>query len=135
MDSTIVLNNTSNNQEFNIQLPFHIDSSKFDPELWIVSANNNIINLDEALQADNLVVRSAPNPLDKELSVEIITEHAGQARILFTDDNGRIAIDQKEALFYGYNQYKYDISTLSSGYYILYIKANNDIYRRNFIKP
>ena len=135
MDSTIVLNNTSNNQEFNIQLPFHIDSSKFDPKLWIVSANNTIINLDEALQADNLVVKSAPNPLDKELSVEIITEHAGQARILFTDDNGRIAIDQKEALFYGYNQYKYDISTLSSGYYILYIKVNNDTYRRNFVKP
>jgi hypothetical protein len=133
-DTTLVLNNTVNNQEFNIQLPFTIDSSTFDPERWLISAQNTIINLDDELKADNLVIKSAPNPLDKVLNIDITTEKPGKASIRLCDESGRLMVTKNVELFYGLNQFSFDVSTFASGYYALFVKANNDSYQRNFLK-
>ena len=133
-DTTLVLNNTINNQEFNIQVPFKIDSSKFDPERWLISAQNTIINLDDELKADNLVIKSAPNPFDKVLNIDITTEKPGKASIRLCDESGRLMLSKNVEIFYGLNQYSLDVSSLSSGYYALFIKANSDTYQRNFLK-
>lgn len=41
-DTTYRLENTQNNQYFNVEVPFIVDSISFDPDFWLISTNNDV---------------------------------------------------------------------------------------------
>jgi hypothetical protein len=65
-DTTIVFDHTSNAQIFRIYPEFEIDSVKFDPEQWIISADNMV-----TLERKTEVVTMYPNPVTDFLRISI----------------------------------------------------------------
>lgn len=63
------LNNTENNQIFEMELPFEADSLAFDPELWLLSAGNVVIR-ENSFNPGSAVILS-PNPARDQLKVDI----------------------------------------------------------------
>jgi hypothetical protein len=68
-DTTMVFNNTYSGEKFNVNPGFTIDSVKFDPELWIVSANDTItLGISDLPIGKQLTIM--PNPASDFLTVK-----------------------------------------------------------------
>ena len=69
-DTTIVLYPQTGNA-FSVFLPFNIDSVKIDPELWIISGNNQVIQTSNTNYTPlvDLGLRISPNPVRTSLHV------------------------------------------------------------------
>lgn len=125
-DSTVVLGNTVNDQEFSFNLPFPVDSAAFDPDLWLISGHNVITSVSE-LDRDSPLLILYPNPVEDILNWRI--PGAGprrMARVLdalgrtvFTGDAGKGNID---------------IHRLSPGGYVLELSGGGAVLRTRFVK-
>lgn len=73
-DSILILDHTFSGELFNIALPFTPNTIEFDPELWLISANNNITNRKDAPISDSLGrnIIIAPNPVQDILTITIV---------------------------------------------------------------
>ena len=67
MDTTLVFDHTYSGESFAANLPFTIDSVFFDPELWLISGNNNMVSVSEI--ENNRVLYCYPNPVNHLLTV------------------------------------------------------------------
>lgn len=68
LDTTIILDNTSNYQNFNFTLPFKAISATVDPLKWIL-ADYKISNITEFNNFEKLNVIAYPNPTRKEVQL------------------------------------------------------------------
>jgi len=127
-DTTMVFNNTYSGEIFNVNPGFTIDSVKFDPELWIVSAKNTItLGINDLPAGKQLTIM--PNPasdfltvkhnLGKIISLEILNmEGKQQAVQLKKEDETSIVINTQ---------------LLKPAMYLLRIAFNEGIVTRKFI--
>lgn len=83
-DTLIILNHTHNNQHFLINPGFDITDTTIDPDLWLISANNQILT-DPDVQFLNVEVY--PNP-----ATDIVRVKTGKRKgnLYITDISGRI---------------------------------------------
>jgi aminopeptidase N len=73
-DSLLRLDHSYSGEEFEIELPFQVNSLSFDPELWLISAENTIeeqiissVSSNDLLEA----IRISPNPFNNMLRIGI----------------------------------------------------------------
>jgi len=121
-DTTLIFNNTTNNQDTVFQLSFTPTEIIFDPNLWILSRNNNIVlNLPQNEAKTDIMVY--PNPVKDKLNIETSNAHILNINII--DMNGKIVTTKKLT-----NSKQHTISTarLSKGNYILNIRWENGSY-------
>ncbi|HEY4800899.1 MAG TPA: M1 family aminopeptidase, partial [Bacteroidia bacterium] len=67
-DTIVRLHNTSSGQTYSIQFPFHVDSVKFDPERWLITANNSVTGI-AAFSLLPFTINVFPNPANSELII------------------------------------------------------------------
>lgn len=119
-DTTIVLDHTSSGQVFEVPIGFNALSLTFDPDLWLLSANNTVEHdnsVGAQTPADN-TVSVFPNPVTKELSIQT-------GGISFERFELRNACSQLVRMqLAGQNSIqKMDLSDLPSGVYFLTLQS------------
>ncbi len=127
-DTTLVFNHTFSGEMFTVNPGFAIDSVKFDPDLWLVSANNTVaLGKDDLPAGKNLVLM--PNPasdflyvqhnLGKINSIEILSMEGKQEKVqIRNQDDARIEIG---------------IKNLSAGMYLVRIGYNGGVVTRKVV--
>jgi hypothetical protein len=128
-DTTIVFNHTFSGEMFEINPGFTIISTEFDPDLWLISANNHItLGVDDITAA--MEIRMLPNPAGNHLYVQHNHSKINSLEIL--NLNGKkesiILINEKET------DIEINIQNLKPGMYLLRIVYDEGIITRKFVK-
>lgn len=127
-DTTIVFNHTFSGEIFFINPGFSIDSMKFDPELWLVSAKNNItLGINDLPAGKEIKLR--PNPASDLLYVQHNLGKINSLEILNLEGKQEsIRIKKEEE-----NHFEINTQMLSPGMYLLRITYKEGIVTRKFI--
>lgn len=131
-DTTIRVNHTFSGQSFSVQLSFHADSLLFDPELWIISANNTVSSVQQ-LSVD-ASVSIYPNPANEQLFIYSGNANTGKGTMKIYDVSGRL-VQENELQFNGTNsQQSVSIAGLNSGAYLVVIETAQGNVTERFVK-
>lgn len=127
-DSLLVLNHTYSGQSFQLTLPFEAEQVEFDPDHWIISANNTYdftVGIPESGLENR--VQIYPNPAQDKLYFS-----SGQMirRVQIFDQSGKLVRTRE----INNSNFSENISELANGLYFVLIQNNNTIVRKKFIK-
>ncbi|MCC6841385.1 MAG: peptidase M1 [Flavobacteriales bacterium] len=125
-DSTVVLQHTANDQEFTFDLPFTVEQVVFDPEIWLVSAQNLVTRVAE-LAGGRELLRLRPNPATDRIQWQGGSAWANSSAVL-RDAMGR-AVRQVAA-----RTGSMDLAGLAPGQYTLEMITALGPMRARFIK-
>jgi hypothetical protein len=75
-----------------------------------------------------------PNPVEKQLDVDFVSEIESKIDIKIFDSNGKIVVNEKRTVYRGINSLKFDMSAYNNGLYIIELDANEDSFRSKFSK-
>ncbi len=86
---------------------------------------NNLLRTEESDVNDfNAILY--PNPADKNISLEIKSNHEAQAQITITDMLGRQVLNEIEFLIIGNNIINYNIENFAAGMYLVQIQNGSE---------
>lgn len=130
-DTTIRISHTFDGETFYVQLPFVADSLLFDPEYWIISANNQVngvrsVSLDYSISL-------YPNPANDEIFLKAGNGISGNARYTIYDAQGK-RVMQNELIFSGTNEQKIFTGGMNSGLYLVVVETENGVWGKRFVK-
>lgn len=120
----LVLNNSTNNQTFNVSVPFTVTGVEFDPNRHIIS-NNNTAALSIGNNMYSYEIKISPNPADNFLNLEIPTQVSLEKVVVFNNLGQRL---------FETNSPSFDVSKLSTGVNYLTIITSEGTYQKKFIK-
>jgi aminopeptidase N len=120
-DTLMVFDNTVNNQTFNIITDFTIDSIQFDPDKWLVTANNSI-NYILSKDIEKSKIEIYPNPCSNYFHIKNIDLEKHNLNI-YSSNGTRLnySLEKKSNLSYMVN-----IRNATSGIYIISITDRNN---------
>lgn len=120
----VVVNNTTNGEEFIVSVPFVVTGVAFDPNKHIISKNNTA-----TLGTENFDMNSAisvyPVPSENELTIQFPNNLSVYKVEIYNNLGQLLKTDFKNVL---------DISELSSGVHFLKIETSEGVFHKNFIK-
>lgn len=120
----VVVNNSTNDQEFIVPVPFVVTGVAFDPNKHIISKNNTA-----TLGTENFDMNSAisiyPVPSENELTIQFPNNVTLYKVEIYNNLGQLLKTDFKNVL---------DISGLSSGVHFLKIETSEGLFHKNFIK-
>lgn len=132
-DTTVVLDHRFSGQEFVVELPFEAGEVSFDPDLWLVSANNQVnVILVSTQDLDYLAkqVQIFPNPANDFLTVDVKKLPVKVWQIDIFDTKGSFVMRQQVT-----NNFEtLDVSEFSSGMYLLRLQTDAGTIAKTFIK-
>lgn len=131
-DTIIRINHTFSGETFSVQLPFHADSLIFDPELWIISANNTVNNVRQLTIDHSISI--FPNPSADELMLTFGNSYSGNVQLNITDAEGKSVLKKELLLSSTTNQNRIDISVLASGVYFVSVVTADETFTMKFVK-
>jgi aminopeptidase N len=128
-DTTIRVANSFSGQNYTLQLPFEVDSVKFDPERWLISAGNTVSGINP--KAVPYLINVFPNPVSTNLFIN-------------TSDNGfhlsaaalYNAIGQQvylQTFLQNTNSVDIDTRAFSDGVYMLNLSTDAGAIQRKII--
>lgn len=120
----LVLNNTTNNQTFDVNVPFTVTSVTFDPNKHIISKNNTAM----LASADNVFsydIKVFPNPTKSTLTVEIPSQISLESISIYNNLGQRIFHTKSSS---------FDVSSLPTGIHYLTIVTSKGTYKKKFLK-
>ena len=120
----VVLDHTSNGQQFLVTVPFPVTSATFDPEKHIISKNNTTTLGITSLDWTN-VIQIIPNPAFDYLTIEI-PEAISLEKVSVLNQLGQTVFTSLDS--------KLNVISLSSGVYYLNISTSAGTYYKKFIK-
>lgn len=120
----VVVNNTSNGQEFIVPVPFQIASLEFDPNKNIIS-KNNVVTLGTSTVEIEKTIAVYPNPVKDELHIQLPTNISLEKVIVF-NSLGQKMLESTTLDF--------SIATLSSGVHYLQIITSEGTFNKKIIK-
>ena len=132
-DTIIRVQNNFSGESFSVQLSFHADSLMFDPNYWIISANNTIVSGINQLTIDNSI-SVFPNPSADQLSIQNGNGFTGNAKAKIVDANGKLVLEKNFIFSTSTNQNIIDISMLTSGLYFVTIETEKKSFSTKFVK-
>jgi hypothetical protein len=133
-DTLIRLEHTEDGQFFMTPLSWEVKAVHFDPDLWIVSANNSVTKspidsvLDESLSKQVLV---RPNPGANQLEVAIKGDRLWFERVRIYDSSGRLVEERSPQLS---RLEKWDASAWPSGVYHIFIETGEGYLTKRWVK-
>ena len=119
-----VLNNTSNNQEFIISVPFAITGVLFYPEKDLISKNNTATLANESFELQNGIA-IYPNPVQDELNIQLPSNVTINSVTLFNGIGQKVLVKSNN---------NFSVSTLSSGVYYVEIETSEGTFHKKIIK-
>ena len=120
----VVVNHTTNGQEFVVAVPFVVAGVTFDPNKHIISKNNVVTLGNEAFQLEE-TVSIYPNPTNDELHIMMPTNVQLQ-KVEIYNTLGQLVGLQSTVDF--------NVNNLSSGLHVIKITTSEGIIHKNFIK-
>lgn len=120
----VVVNNTTNAQEFIVSVPFVVTGVAFDPNKHIISKNNTATLGTETFDM-NSAIFVYPVPSENELTIQFPSNVTLYKVEIYNNLGQLLKTDFKNIL---------DISGLSSGVHFLKIETSEGIFHKNFIK-
>lgn len=120
----VVVNNTTNGQEFIVSVPFVVTGVTFDPNKHIIS-NENIETLGNENFDSNNAVSVYPVPAENELTIQFPTNYKLYKVEIYNNLGQLLGTDYKKNI---------NISQLSSGVHFLKIETSEGVFHKNFIK-
>lgn len=132
-DTTIIFDHQFSGQNFSTTINFPIISTQFDPELWILSANNLVIGVSD-LKDQNTQLSVYPNPAETKLNIILHSLNNGRFQYEITDITGRVISIENEYSFTANSLNTIDISDFSPGVFFIKVQDNNTTYTKRFIK-
>ena len=120
----VVVNNTTNAQEFIVSVPFVVTGVAFDPNKHIISKNNVATLASNSFDLDQ-TVSVYPNPANDELHLMMPTS-VQLEKVEIYNTLGQL-VGQKI-------EHDFSISELASGIHLLKITTSEGVIHKNFIK-
>jgi aminopeptidase N len=120
----VVVNHTSNGQEFIVSVPFVVTGVTFDPNKHIISRNNVATLASNSFDLEQ-TISVYPNPANDELHIMMPTSVQLEKVEIF-NTLGQL-IGQK-------TDHDFSISELASGIHLLKITTSEGVIHKNFIK-
>ncbi|RPD94585.1 T9SS C-terminal target domain-containing protein [Aureibaculum marinum] len=120
----IVLNNTSNGQEFTETVNFQVAQVLIDPDNNLISNNNAVVLGVNEYEASHFIVY--PNPVSKELTIKNSSQIPIEKITIYN------ALGQLENQFSA--KQSIDVSTLTNGIYFMHIKTATTSIYKSFLK-
>lgn len=131
-DTTVVFDHLFSGQVFSPTINFPVVSVQFDPELWILSADNTVTGISEYSSIDNQVV-VYPNPAKDALNILSINNANPVESIQITDVLGRSVLQTGE--YKGIQKIiTVNTSQLTKGTYFIKIALKSGTNNKSFIK-
>ncbi len=131
-DTTIVFDHQYSGQNFAATINFPIISVQFDPELWILSANNTVTGISEYSSIDNQVV-VYPNPAKDVINILSLNNANPVEYIEITDVSGRVVL--KSDVYKGIQKViSINTSQFRKGTYLVKIALRTGTNNKSFIK-
>lgn len=120
----VVVNHTSNAQEFIVPVPFVVTGVTFDPNKHIISRNNVATLANESFDLEQ-TISVYPNPTTNELHIMMPTT-LQLDKVEIYNTLGQL-VEQKDAI-------DFSVAELSAGLHLLKITTSEGIIHKNFIK-
>ena len=132
-DTTVVFDHIFSGQNFTATINFPVTGIQFDPELWILSANNTVIGIEDNVLVNNEVL-VYPNPAAGNVSVMLQLRDKRDLTFGLYDISGKKVLEQKQTLNAGKTTHRIEISGLNSGVYELKITGKGVEHSQKIIK-
>lgn len=120
----VVVNNTTNGEQFIVSVPFVVTGVEFDPNKHIVSKNNTSTLGNESFDV-NKAISIYPVPAENELTIQFPDNFTLYKVEIYNSLGQLIATDNKNII---------NTSQLSSGVHFLKIETSEGVFHKNFIK-
>lgn len=120
----VVVNHTSNAQEFIVPVPFVVTGVTFDPNKHIISRNNVATLANESFDLEQ-TISVYPNPTTNELHIMMPTT-LQLDKVEIYNTLGQL-VGQKDAI-------DFSVAELSEGLHLLKITTSEGVIHKNFIK-
>ncbi|MBL0127792.1 MAG: T9SS type A sorting domain-containing protein [Flavobacteriales bacterium] len=132
MEETRILDHTSSGQTYSFNLPFQADSALFDPELWILSGQNLVLQVPEGALGNNEVLLLYPDPVADAAWIHVGTALRGTIDLEVIDNTGRIVRSVRTQV----DQLRIPLNAtdLVAGYYTVRLRSNDRTYTLRFVK-
>lgn len=125
-DTLVIFNHTSNNQVYQIDPGFTVESITIDPEKWIISANNQVL-LDSSNPNIDSRLRIYPNPASDRIR---ITANNKKGNLIITDLKGSIVMKIDN-----FDEFQWhDVSHLQKGMYLIRLSGKDFVTEAPFVK-
>ena len=128
-DTLLRVNHTVSGQTFTIPLGFAADSLFFDPDLWIISANNVVNNVPESPLPASFEI--FPNPVGDQLTLQ--SPIRGICTVKIYDMLGKLVL-ASAVTTNSSGIGTLDVSQLNSGNYIIAIEQEGKLFESTFIR-
>lgn len=127
-DTLLVLNNTFSGQIFQANPGFIIDSVRFDPDQWIISANNTVNSVSDP-EADEKQIEVYPNPCRNLVTISQKHGRLNEVEAIATDGKIILLLPAGTPA----NTAQFDISHLDAGAYILRMHLAGSLFYRKML--
>ncbi|MDD5570563.1 MAG: M1 family aminopeptidase [Bacteroidales bacterium] len=133
-DTIVVFNNVSSGQEFTVNIGFDADSVFYDPERWILSANDTIKLVNNIIEKQNTEIILTPNPAVDFVELTV-NQNQHFDKFELYDISGRKIISYSEFPCCQ-SKYKIDLKNIPEGFYFcrLFINDNSLIKKIEIIR-
>ena len=119
------LDNTTNYQEFIVNVDFPVSKLKIDPDLWLISKTSKIVNVIDNPSINKIFVY--PNPFNKSFSIQIPTGQQLISLEIFSTEGKRL----KQYFENNTNFYRPEVA---KGMYILKVKTTGGNFEQKIVK-
>ncbi|MEC4003359.1 M1 family aminopeptidase [Flavobacterium sp. SUN052] len=119
-----IIDNTTNNQQFIISVPFSMTGFQFDPKKDIITKNNSVTLTNDSFELEKAIA-VYPNPVIDELHIQMPSDISIEKITVF-NNLGQKVIENKALDF--------SISNLSSGVLFVQIETSKGIFHKKIIK-
>lgn len=127
-DTTVVLNNTINGEQFTVFPGFWVDSIQFDPEIWLVADVNSItVGLNENSELQGNIY---PVPATDVVTIQLASP-VNDPTITMYDLSGRMIYTNQ---FSTGNAFTIPVQQFSSGTYLVELRSGEKVWRKKWVK-
>lgn len=121
IDTILRFEHTAQGQLFQADLPFEVTSATFDPELWLISANNTILQVSDAHESESQLynLSVSPNPAVDNAVISFNLPASDELYFNLADPSGRVFYSGSSRFAAGNHQKKLDLTSLPAGSYLL----------------
>ena len=120
----VIVNNTTNNQQFIVAVPFTVTGVIFDPNKHIISKNNTAILANASFDVAQ-TISVYPNPANDELHIMMPSTFQLE-KIEIYNTLGQLVAEK--------NTVDFSVSELAAGLHVLKIATSEGVIHKNFIK-
>ena len=123
-EKTVIVDATSNNQEFRVSLGFVPDTVIVDPEYWLISANNSS-EKEPYTGTGTVGIDVYPNPAIGPVSIFVHDFEGAEVSMALYNSIGQVMWRSKQALINGTSFIQLNMANMAGGVYYLRARSSN----------